>query len=262
MPLIQQLKTIPLYIQYFFTVVDEHSIQAPFAFHLFNELKKSKKEVNANDSIEQFRRMYQKDHTIITGDDFGAGSMLSKQNTISTIAKHGISTEKDCLFLQKMAEICKAKICLELGTSLGIATSYLAKAKFVEHVYTFEGNEQLVKKSKKLFDDLQINKIQIVQGNIDEKLPERLENIDHVDFAIIDANHIEKALLAYYNLLKTKMSPHGIIMIDDIRWSTEMYRGWLKLVQSGDVSLSMDFLNKGILYFEKGIQKQHYVLWH
>ena len=161
-----------------------------------------------------------------------------------------------------MAELCDAKICLELGTSLGIATSYLAKAKNVDLVYTFEGKQQLLKKARQLFDDLHINKIQIIEGDIDDELPATLDHIDHVDLAIIDANHQKKALLAYFNLLKAKVSSHGVIIIDDIRWSTDMYQGWLKLVKSNDVSLSMDFLNKGVLFFEKGIQKQHYILWH
>jgi len=262
LPLIQQLKTIPLYIQYFFSVVDEHSIQAPLAFQIFNELKKGRKEARSNDEIEQYRRVFQKDHAQITDDDMGAGSMVSKVNTISSIAKYGISSEKDCLFLRKMAELCEAKICLELGTSLGIATSYLANAKNVDLVYTFEGKMQLVKKARQLFDDLHIKKIQIVEGDIDDELPAALDHIDHVDLAIIDANHQKKALLAYFNLLKAKVSSHGVIIIDDIRWSTDMYQGWLKLVKSNDVSLSMDFLNKGVLFFEKGIQKQHYILWH
>lgn len=260
MPLIQQLKTIILYIQYFFTVVDEHSIQAPFAFQLYKELKKSKKEIMSNDEIEQYRRIFQNDHTQITSNDMGAGSIVSGANTFSSVAKYGISSEKDCLFLQKLAEICKAKICIELGTSLGIATSYLAMANYMEKVYTFEGKEQLVKKSRQLFDDLRINKIQIIQGNIDDKLPEILDNIGQIDLAIIDANHTESALLAYFGLLKAKISPNGVIIIDDIRWSAEMHSGWLKLVKSAEVSLSIDFLNKGVLFFGKGMQKQHYVL--
>ena len=76
---------------------------------------------------------------------------------------------------------------------------------------------------------MNLDNIKVVPGNIDQRLPEFLEGIDSIDFVIIDANHTERALLMYVDLLKTKLSPHGVMVIDDIRWSAEMYRAWKRL---------------------------------
>jgi len=258
--LFQQLATIPLFISYFFNVVDQHSIQAPFAYKFFNKLKESIKASNAIEIIEQERERFFLDNSNVTGDDFGAGSKVKHASRISSIARHGISSRKDSIFLHEIANIAKSEICIELGTSLGIATSYLANSKSVSRIYSFEGNEVLVKNAKKLFKKLNIDKVQLMQGNIDDELPAFLETIDTFDLVIIDANHTRNALINYYQLLKSKINPSGIIVIDDIRWSTGMYAGWRNIIQRQEVSISMEFLNKGLLFFEKGIQKQHYVL--
>jgi predicted O-methyltransferase YrrM len=258
--LLQQLKTIPLFVRYYLTVVDEHSIQAPFAFQFYKKLKNEIETSEGIKEIEDARLGFLSEQTKIVGEDLGAGSRARKVSSFSSIARLGISSKNDCIFLQSLANICKAKVCIELGTSLGISTAYLSSSDCVKSMYSFEGNEGLAKKARALFKSLNIDKAHIIHGNIDGELPLLLNQLDVVDLALIDANHTRPALLRYYQMLAPKMSDGGVIVIDDIRWSVEMYKGWNKLISKSEVSLSMEFLNKGLLFFKKGMQKQHYVI--
>jgi len=258
--LLQQLKTIPLFIDYFLNVVDQHSIQTPFAFRFYTDLSRAIKNSIAIKEIENARNHFLRDHSIVEGEDLGAGSRITKESRISSISRHGISSKEECIFLFELANICKPETCIELGTSLGIVTAYLSMSKFVNTLYTFEGNKILAEKASQLLSSLHTQKAQIIHGNINEELLVLLETLDQIGLAIIDANHTEKALLNYYELLKPKMNSSGIIVIDDIRWSVGMNRGWKKLIGEQDVTLSIEYLNKGLLFFKNGIQKQHYVL--
>ena len=260
MRLLQQLKTIPLFVNYFLTVVDQHSIQAPFAFQVYHALKDCFKTSPGIEDIERARHQLIKDDAIISGDDFGAGSRIATPGKLSSVARFGISSKNDCIMLHTLATVLKAEICIELGTSLGIATAYLAKAPYMKAVYSFEGNTFLYEKSNQLLKSLNVQNTHIIYGNIDNELSPVLEKLDQIDLAIIDANHKQEALLAYYQLLAPKISIKGAMVIDDIRWSTEMYAGWKKILRKPEVTLSMEFLNRGLLFFEKGLQKQHYVL--
>lgn len=214
-------------------------------------------------AVEDLRKLCLHDQSTVDGKDFGAGSRVSKskcQRTVATIAKHGISSKKECIFLSALTEIFQPETTIELGTSVGIATAYLAKSNPFGRVFSFEGNEVLVQKSRDLLKQLNCENVQVIQGNINEMLPKELAQLEIVDFAVIDANHTYDALIRYFDFLKPRMRTTGAIVIDDIRWSTEMYRGWKRLTQNDEVTLSIEFLDKGLLLFEKSLRKQHYIL--
>jgi len=256
---IQLLKTIPLYFDFFLKVTDKHGLQAPFIFQFYSSLIEGLKDNNGNPTIESWRESLLKDNKIVKGIDFGAGSRV-KSKTIASIARYGISSKKDCLLLHELVRIIRPKTCIELGTSLGIGTAYLAMVNASTNIYTFEGNGDLIRMSQALFTKLRINNIHKIQGNINETLPKKLEELGIIDMVIIDANHTQEALIHYFNLLKPKMNDTGIMVLDDIRWSAGMYRGWKKIALDQQVTISLEFLNKGLLFFRKRLQKQHYIL--
>jgi len=241
-------------------VIDEHSIQAPFAYEFYVNLKRSMRSSKANQEIEHERKNFLEDHSIISGEDLGAGSRLNNAARVSTISSKGISSQKACIFLHNVAKLHQVENCIELGTSLGIATAYIATVSSVENVYTFEGNQGLIAKAKHLFKKLDLHKIKIFSGNIDDELPRFLQARKVLDMAIIDANHTKEALLRYYHWLQPKMQKRAIIFVDDIRWSNDMYAGWKQLVGKKEVSVSFEFANFGLLFFEMDLPKQHYVL--
>ncbi len=256
---IQILKTLPFYLDYFLKVTDEHSLQSPFMFKFYNDLVRAIKENERQSDIEAVRQQLQSADSVVSGIDYGAGSRMSSVS-ISSIAKHGISAEKECRMLYALAQMTGAKNIVELGTSVGLATSYLSRANEKAKVVTFEGNDMLAKIASGLFQQVFCENIQLVQGNIDDTFPRFLDESDDIDMAVIDANHTGDALLRYYNLLKGKMSETGIMVIDDIRWSTDMYRAWKKLISHREVTISIDFLQCGVIFFKSNLQKQHYIL--
>jgi predicted O-methyltransferase YrrM len=257
--LFHKLSTLPLFVRYFFNVVDRHSIQAPFAYQFLEKLKQAIRSSKPFADVEHERESLASELSLVKGDDFGAGSKL-KESTISNIVRFGISSTRTCIFLHQLANVSNAGICIELGTSLGIATAYLARSSSMKKVYSLEGNKVLAGEAQDLLHRLDIKNVEIIEGNIDSELPILIGNVDAIDLAIIDANHTREALIRYYQLLESKMHDHSILFVDDIRWSRDMYAGWLDLSQRVEVSLSMEFLDFGLLFFEKGIQKQHYIL--
>lgn len=99
-----------------------------------------------------------------------------------------------------------------------------------------------------------------MRGDIDKTLPKSLEMLEKIDFAIIDANHTRDALKSYFSQISGNMEDGGVIFVDDINWSVEMNEGWQKIRKDPAVTLSLEFLNYGLLIFKEGISKQHYIL--
>lgn len=259
----QLLDRLPLYIRYFLTVVDEHSLQAPFIYDFYTTIRQRVQTSGEEYAdIEAIRWSLQHSHETVEGIDFGAGSLLGKssKNKISAIARSGISSTGECLVKMHLLALTEKRSCLELGTSLGISTAYLARAMPKGHVVTIEGNAGLCRIAQNVWEELNLQKIVLYQSEISEVLPEIIQKYAPFDFVVMDANHRSEAMLRYFNLLLPALNREAIIYVDDIRWSANMYRAWRTVSADSRVSVSIETLKFGLLIFKPGIQGQHYVL--
>jgi predicted O-methyltransferase YrrM len=85
------------------------------------------------------------DDTEISIEDFGAGSKTFSSNNrkISDLTKKGTSTTKQSETLYKLINFLNCKTSIELGTSIGLNTLYMAKANKNGEVFTLEGSKNL-----------------------------------------------------------------------------------------------------------------------
>ncbi len=259
----QLLNTLPLYIKYFLTVVDEHSLQAPYIYDLYTTIRqKVHTSGEAFTDIEAIRKRLQSSSEIVRGSDFGAGSVLeeSVKNKVAATARYGISSQKECLVKSQLLALSKKSVCLELGTSLGISTAYLSRTLPEGKIVTIEGNSALCQLAQNIWRELAMRNIELYEGNIDLVLQRVLDKFNHFDFVVMDANHTGGALIRYFNVLFPRLAQGAIVFVDDIRWSADMYRAWKEIVRDERVPLSVESLKFGLLIFKQGIPKQHYIL--
>jgi predicted O-methyltransferase YrrM len=218
---------------------------------------------NCWEDIEALRNDWKNSPQTVSGADYGTGSLVAAGTAgkkVSAIARYGISTVNTCKLLCSLATIMKVKNCVELGTSLGLTTAYLSRALPKGHIWTFEGNLDLCRLARQNWNHLGCQNITMVPGAIDDNLGNVQKLVKKIDFAIVDANHTQAAMLRYYTKLRPLMSENSLIFFDDIRWSRAMYAGWKKACAQRDVPLSIELLKGGILVFAPGLIKQHYVL--
>lgn len=145
---------------------------------------------------------------------------------------------------------------LELGTSLGITTSYLASADSQNHVITLEGSEQVLRVAQDVWKALRLENIEWRLGNIDDTL--YLCAREKLDLAYIDANHTYEATRRYAEYLLPRLKEKGILVLDDIHYSREMERAWESLKSDSRVTTSMDLYHIGLLFVDPHYLKRHY----
>ena len=146
---------------------------------------------------------------------------------------------------------------IELGTSLGITTAYLASANPAAKVTTFEGSGTIAQIAKQNHGSLGLANITLREGNFDEELPRWLAQNKKVDFAFIDGNHAYKPTMAYFEALLDVVEDHSILVFDDIHWSKEMEAAWAQISAHPRVTLSIDLFFIGVVFFRKEFaQKQ------
>ena len=135
------LQLILRYITYFFAAKGKHAAQAPFLHDFITQvINESSHDENCH-KIESLRKELCQSEKEIQITDFGAGSTInnSKTRKIKDIAKNSAKNAKFGKLLYRIIQFYKPKNIIELGTSLGISTSYLAKANTNANVFTFEG---------------------------------------------------------------------------------------------------------------------------
>jgi predicted O-methyltransferase YrrM len=243
------------YLQYYFTASNSkgHGVHSPFVFDFIINVINDNRHFYAYDTVERVRASLLRADNILTIEDFGAGSTVTKSNQrkVSDIAKSSLKPKKLSQLLFRMVNYYKSNTIVELGTSLGVTTGYLASANAAGKVYTFEGAKEVAAVARKYFDKLELNNISIVKGNFDYTLQPFLANIKAVDFAFVDGNHREEPTLNYFQQLLVKSHEHSIFIFDDIHWSKGMERAWKQIQQHPSVTLTIDLFFIGLVFFRK-----------
>ncbi|MEX2512732.1 MAG: class I SAM-dependent methyltransferase [Cyclobacteriaceae bacterium] len=239
---------------------DQHSVHSPFVYkwyiQLFSFVKAHKK---GDHAIEAKRALFKKSSREIEVSDLGAGSKLVRGpwRTLSSIVKYSCSTLKFSLLYQYMCQLTPALNVLELGTSLGLNTAYLEQVT-IGRLFTFEACPNLSRMARENFGSG--SAIKYVNGDIADKLPEILKEINQIDFVLMDANHQYGPTKLYFEMIRPFLKEESIVVVSDIHWSPEMLVIWNELKSLPEISLSIDFFECGILFFKKLGPESHYIL--
>jgi predicted O-methyltransferase YrrM len=138
---------------------------------------------------------------------------------------------------------------IELGTSAGISTLYLAKADSHVKVTTIDANTELQQITRNNFKELGIQNIRFIPGYFRDHLVPVLKESNGELLVFIDGNHSYSATLEYFNICCTYAKANTILVFDDINWSGDMRRAWQKIRTDFRVHLCINTFFMGIVFF-------------
>lgn len=251
------------YIFYLMRSSSAHGVHSPFVFDFIKTVLKDQRHFYAFDEIKKLREQISHNNNFLTIEDMGAGSHQNntRQRKIADIGRTAGRNEKFGKLLFRLVEKYQPKHILELGTSLGIGSSYLAMAGPDSQVYTIEGSGEIADQATKHFAGLGIKNIHQCVGNFDIVLEDVLKNMQSVDLLFVDGNHRKEPTLRYFEQSKPFLHPASIVIFDDIHWSPEMHEAWEIIKRDPSVTLSIDLFFFGIVFFRKEFkEKQDFVL--
>jgi predicted O-methyltransferase YrrM len=241
-----------------------HGVHSPFVFNFITQVLNDERTFYSFNAIENLRNKLKKDQKVLTIEDFGAGSRVNShyQRSVASIAKSALKPAKFSQLLFRMVNYYQPSTILELGTSLGITTSYMASANAKAEVITMEGASEVAKTAADSFKSLNLNNIRIIEGNFDETLSAALQTIPQkIDFAFLDGNHRKDPTINYFHALLPKVHEYSILIFDDVHWSSEMEEAWEYVKNHVAVTLTIDLFFIGIAFFRKeNKEKLHFTI--
>ena len=254
------LQAAAKYFKYYIHAANSkwHGTHSPFVYEFITKVMNDFTKYEEYKKVESLRKKLLLDETELTVEDFGAGSAKtnSDKRSIASIARNAAKSKKFGQLMYRMIKHYGFKNILELGTSLGITTSYLATANPAARVITMEGSENIADVAQQNFNELGLKNIELVRGNFDDTLQTVLKTMPSIDFAFIDGNHRQAPTEKYFNQLLPHIHPESILIFDDIHWSAEMEAAWKNIVAHEAVACDIDLFYIGIISFRKEFKEK------
>lgn len=253
------------YLQYYYKAANGkgHGVHSPFVYNFITKVLNNNQQDSFSNTIEAYRDTLLANNTFVEVWDKGAGSrkLANNKRKISAIAKAALKPKKYSRLLGSIVSHFKPSLVVELGTSLGITTSYLAAANQEGKVITMEGAPNVANEARKTFAQLGLQNIELLEGDFDEILPPFMNNSSPIGLAYIDGNHKLEPTIRYFNYLKEKSNEDAVFIFDDIHWSEEMETAWAEIKKDPAVTLTIDLFFIGLVFFRKAQQeKEHFII--
>ena len=251
------------YFQYYLSSSNGkgHGMHSPFVFHFITKVLNDTTSYPAYQQVENLRQELFKNEKLLEIEDMGAGSAVAKtkQRSIASLAKHAAKPAKFGQLLYRIVKIYQPSNIIELGTSLGITTSYLSSAKPDTKIITMEGAGTVAAVAKENFAATGLKNISLIEGNFDHTLSTVITDLSSVDFCFVDGNHRREPTVRYFQQLLPKINNDSIIIFDDIHWSAAMEQAWATIKQHEAVRCSIDLFFIGIVFFRQEFkEKRHF----
>jgi predicted O-methyltransferase YrrM len=239
-----------------------HGLHSPFVFDLVSRVFRNITDCDIVFKVEQIRKKMIADRRTILVHDLGSRAESSKEylRRVSDIAKKSPVTGKYGKFLSNMAAEFGNPLIIELGTSLGISTMYMAASCNETLLLTIEGCQATAAIAKQNFIEAGIETIKIINGSFDEMLPAVLAGGVKPGLVFIDGNHRKEPVIKYFNQIAGISDNRTAVIVDDISYSREMAEAWNEIKLHKKVSVSIDINRMGILFFREGINHNSYII--
>jgi predicted O-methyltransferase YrrM len=208
--------------------------------------------------INQLRLLLSKNSNKVNINDFGTGQTRSVQ--VSSLENRVAVRPKYGELLYRLVNYLKPNAIIEIGTSIGLSTSYMAIGGNTR-ITTLEGAPEIAALAKQNLAALNFNNVEMLVGEFATTLPLALSQTGMGCMVFFDGNHTKQATLQYFELCLAKANENSIFIFDDIYWSKEMTEAWQHIIQHPQITLSIDVYQFGICFFRKDkLAKEHFVL--
>lgn len=238
-----------------------HGIHSPFIYKIVSDVFRNKIDPHIVLNIEQIRKRLIAHKRSITVNDLGAGSkkMKSGNRKVSEIAKYSAIPSKYGKLLSNMAGFFGEPYIIELGTSLGISTMYMASSTSSE-IITVEGSKSLSEIALDNFVENGFRNIRLLNCSFEESFNLLEKQPVSPGLVFIDGSHRKEPTLKYFKKIADISDEKSVVIIDDIHYSYEMAEAWKIIKNFRNVSATIDIFRMGIVFFKKGVNKIDYVV--
>ena len=256
------LHPLKSYFNFLWNSKNQHGVHSPFVYNLVTKCFYDTTKYPEYSTLKAYRNSLLVNKNTIEVTDFGAGSRVFKSTTraISQIAKTAGISSKRAKLLFRIVNYLQPNTILEIGTSLGLATSALALGNKNSKITTLEGCPNTMAIAKNQCQLQNLNNIDFIKTEFSSYLTTQDPRPKTQDLIYFDGNHSKKATLKYFELLLPTITNDSVWIFDDIHWSRDMEEAWEIIKNHPKVTVTIDTFQWGIVFFRTEQKKEHFVI--
>ena len=253
---------IKKYLIFLWNSKNENGVHSPFVYDLVTKCFYDKISYPEYTSLKNYRKSLLQNKNFIEVTDFGAGSRVFKSNKrqIYKIAMTAGISPKRAELLFRIVNYFKPESILEIGTSLGLATTALSLGNKNAQIITLEGCPNTANQCQLQLQKLNFNNVDSIVTEFSSYLRTINNQPSTINLVYFDGNHSQKATLDYFNLLMPTITNDSVWIFDDIHWSQEMENAWQIIKDHSKVTITIDTFQWGIVFFRIEQEKEHFVI--
>jgi predicted O-methyltransferase YrrM len=246
------------FLGYQWQAVTQYYLHSPFVYRFYLEVL-LKNDFQKLKPLIHYRHQLKHNQSKVFLTDFGTGS--SRSTTVSNLEKIAAVPHKYGKLLFSLTEHFKPQSILEIGTSIGLSSSYMSLANPSSKITSLEGSYSVAQIARQTHAALNLGNIEIIEGEFSSTIPYVVSKAEKFDLIYFDGNHTKEATLQYFEWCLPKAQHNSIFIFDDIYWSPEMNEAWEVIKQHSSVTITIDVYKFGICFFRKEkLAKEDFIL--
>ena len=252
------------FLVFYWSAVTRFQVHSPFVFDLANAVLEDRRWYYAFRDVEGIRANMLHSAAIVEVTDFGVGGKDQRHRSLPLrqLVRVAASSPRQGRLLFRLGCWLGPERILELGTSAGIGTLYLASAARRAKILSLEGSEACIHIARANLGILGLHhRVEVIPGEFQHTLQPALAALHQVDLVFFDGDHRKLSTLEYFEEVLPHVHARSVLVFDDMYWSPEMTEAWEQIQHHPRVTLTVDCFDLAFVFFNPDIKvKQHFRL--
>ena len=264
---------ISQFFRFYRAGITKYQLHSSFVFELACAVIEDKRWFYAFRDVEKVRNKMLASNVALKVTDYGAKNLrlpekgtnghqtlaVEKKRSVRSIARQAGSTAAQGQMLFRLVNHLQPRTMLELGSSVGIGTMYLASAVQEAKFITLEGSPEIAQVARVNLNCLGLEKnVEVIEGPFEQTLTIALHDLKRLDFIFFDGNHRPAPTLRYFEDCLAFAHVKTVFVFDDAHWSEGMEGAWEQIKSHPRVTLTIDFFELSLAFIDPAFrEKQH-----
>lgn len=165
--------------------------------------------------------------------------------------------------LFRIVNYFKPERLIQIGTSAGIGSLYMTAPSSRLNYLLLDSDdnnaEQTIWSLRKF--NPKASSVSVIAGDYLKTLPAALSKMSAVDFLFFNSAKDKEKNMIYLDEAIKYVQSDTVFFIEGIRSNREMRQLWKNICLREDVSVTFDLYNVGVVFFNKKLHKQNYIVF-